>query len=153
VLYSAIFMNSKKWIKGKGYFKKILFSKRDIKGKIDTIQIVKFNPGKESPFHFHKKTREIFYILKGQAILIIESKRFRTNPGEIFICEPKEIHRVVNNTKEEFIILVFKINSSEKDIYWIKRYYESNNRNYQNEKKRQGIPSKTYSKRGNRGDN
>lgn len=106
-----------KWIKGKGgYAKKVLIDK--IPGRIQSIQINKFKPGVNVPFHYHKKTYEIFYILSGNAIIYIDKKKYKCKPGLILTCKPKQIHGVINKSKNEFSLLTFKINSRKGDLYW-----------------------------------
>ena len=106
-----------KWIRKKGYQKKILLDK--IPGKIQFIQINKFKPGVNVPAHYHKKTSEIFYILSGNAIIKIGKKTYKCKPGKILFCKPKQIHSVINKSKSEFSLLTFKINATKKDFYWV----------------------------------
>lgn len=109
--------NQSKWIKGRGYTKKILL--RNIKGKIRNIQQNRFPKGTVVSLHYHQKGSEIFYILKGKAIFIVGKKKIKTKPGMIIDCPAKTIHGVVNDAKETAEILIFKIYPHERDTYWV----------------------------------
>jgi len=108
----------KEWIKLKGYSKKILFTEEDLKSKGIALDIVKSKSGEIVQPHYHKKRKEIFYVLKGNAILWVGNDKSRRKPGDIILCEPGEMHGVINDTDEEFIWLNFKINAMKDDTYW-----------------------------------
>ncbi|NIR86256.1 cupin domain-containing protein [Candidatus Bathyarchaeota archaeon] len=112
--------NEKRWLKRKGYSKRILFTEDELKSRGLLVQIVKSEAHTEIKPHYHKKTIETYYILKGKAILFCGDKRFRARKGDAFLCEPGEVHGVINDTDEEFLLLVFKINAKENDSYWVK---------------------------------
>jgi mannose-6-phosphate isomerase-like protein (cupin superfamily) len=52
--------------------------------------------GKSSNLHYHKKTRESYFILKGVGWLEINQEEFTLTPGQICLIEPGEIHRIFN---------------------------------------------------------
>lgn len=107
------------WKKERNYVKKILLYDKDIKGKIGQILMAKFKPGSKKEPHWHKIQTEIFFVLSGGAKIIINGEEFRCYPGEIIICEPNEIHEVINDTNQDFRILVLKINPKKQDIYFL----------------------------------
>lgn len=110
----------KEWLKRKGYFKKILLTKDDLKSESDIlVQIVKNEPYTNVKPHYHKQTTEIFYILSDNGIFFINDNKNRHKPGDAILCEPRDIHGVINDGDEEFISLVFKINPVENDIHWV----------------------------------
>lgn len=110
----------KNWLERQGYSKKILFNEVELKSKGHFIQIVKNAAHTEIKPHYHKQTIEIYYVLKGKAILFCGDKRFRASQGDALLCEPGDIHGVFNDTDEEFLLLVFKINAKDDDLYWVK---------------------------------
>ncbi len=105
----------KEWLERKGYFKKILLTEGEIKSEGNLVQIVKINPHTEIKPHYHKQTIEIFYILKGNAILFFGDKKIGAKPGDVFLCEPNDMHGVINDSDADFQLLVFKINAKEDD--------------------------------------
>ena len=62
---------------------------------------------------------EIYHILKGNAVVFCGDTRVRAQPGDTLLCEPGEVHGVVNNTDEDFQFAVFKINAKDDDMYWV----------------------------------
>jgi quercetin dioxygenase-like cupin family protein len=62
--------DERKWYEREAY-SKILFTEDDLKSESNVVQSVKFPPKSKLQPHYHKKTKEIFYILK-LASLIIE---------------------------------------------------------------------------------
>ena len=107
-----------KWIKANGYFKKILLAENDLKSSGNVIQIVKAEKGTSIKPHYHKRTSEVFYILKGNGILFVGNNKERRKEGDVIFCEPGETHGVINDTGEDFVWLVFKINFTENDTFW-----------------------------------
>lgn len=116
----VILPHQRLWQKNKDYYKKVLLYGPDIKGKIGQIQEVKFKADSMTNPHYHKVQEEIFYVLSGSAKIIINDRELRTHPGELIICEPNEIHQVINDTSQDFHLLVFKINPKKEDIFWAK---------------------------------
>lgn len=101
------------------YVKNIPFDEDDLKCKGSKFQIVKFKPHTSIKPHYHKKTNEIFYILKGKGILKLNNTKFRCKPDDFFLCESNDVHEFVNDTEEEFVILIFKTNEEEGDMFWV----------------------------------
>ncbi len=109
--------DEKEWQERAGYSKKILLNEDELKSSGHLVQIVKSEAHTKIKPHYHKQTIEIFYILKGNAILYFGDNKFRTQPGDMFLCEPGEVYGVINDTNKEFSLLVFKINAQEEDRY------------------------------------
>jgi quercetin dioxygenase-like cupin family protein len=115
----AVKQDEKDWIKKEGYSKKILFTEYGLGSKGNVVQIVKIPAKSEVKAHYHKQTKEIFYILKGNGMMFFGDKQTRPKDGDVFLCEPSDVHGVVNDSDEDLIILVFKIDAKENDSYWI----------------------------------
>ncbi|MFW6110508.1 MAG: cupin domain-containing protein [Thermoproteota archaeon] len=111
----------KEWLQRKGYSKKVLLSSEEIKPEGHVVQMVKSRGHTQIAPHFHKETTEIYHILQGSATLLIGEREFQAEPRETYLCEPGEIHGVINDTNEDFLILVFKINTKENDLYWAEK--------------------------------
>lgn len=110
----------KDWLEREGYSKKALVTKDDLKSKSNIfVQIVKNEPHTNVKPHYHKQTIEIFYILSGSGIFFINNDKNRRKPGDVILCEPGDVHGVINDTDEDFLTLVFKINPTENDNYWV----------------------------------
>jgi len=101
------------------YVKNIPFSADDLNCKGTKFQIVKFKPGVHLKPHYHKEICEIFYIQSGSGVLIMNCERFRCKADDFFLCEPGDVHGFLNDTTEDFIVLIFKTNEEESDIFWV----------------------------------
>ena len=112
-------LDQKQWQNRQGYSKKILLTETDLKSKGNLVQIVKTDAHNEIKPHYHKQMTEIYHILKGNAIVFCGETRTKTQRGDTIMCEPYEVHGVVNDTDEEFLFVVFKINANDQDIYWV----------------------------------
>ncbi len=108
-----------KWQDRYTYVKNIPFNEKDLNCKGTKFQIVNFKPGVSIEPHYHKKTYEIFYVREGEGILKLNGKKFRCDRDDFFLCEPGDTHEFINDTKKDFIILIFKTNEIEdKDMFW-----------------------------------
>ncbi len=105
------------WIKRDGYKKRILAGEEEL-GRTNLVQIVKIGPGQEVKPHYHDQQTELFYILKGRALLFIAGEEFNAKTGDTYVCRPKDTHYVKNNGTEDFELIVFKTNWKEGDSYW-----------------------------------
>lgn len=100
------------------YEKGIIFNGVDLKCKGSKFQLINFKPKSNVKPHYHKKTTEIFYIKEGRGIIKLNNKEFSCKKDDVFLCEPNDMHEFINNNNEDFIILIFKTNEEEGDIYW-----------------------------------
>ena len=106
----------KDWIKGKGemnYKKRIITD--NIPASVNLIEEVLLSPGGEIPSHSHKVTFEIFYIINGRAKMKIGEREFEVNPKDMIFVEVGEEHSFVNDSNENFEMLVLKINFEKDD--------------------------------------
>ena len=55
--------------------------------------------------HYHKLAEETYYILKGEADIIIDGYSFKATPGMMVSILPGEVHDVINNTNSDFELL------------------------------------------------
>lgn len=112
-------VTEKEWLKRPGYSKKILFTEDDLQSEGNLLQIVNSEPHTEIKPHFHKQIKEIYHVLSGNAIVFCGEKRVRVYPQDTILCEPGEVHGVINDTNELFQIVVFKMGAKDDDIHWI----------------------------------
>ena len=112
-------LEEKKWLHRKGYSKKILLSEEELKSKGNIVQIVKNEAHTEIKPHYHKRMTEIYHILKGSATVFCGDFRGEANPGDTLLCEPGEIHGLVNDKNDDFMFAVFKINAHDDDLIWV----------------------------------
>jgi quercetin dioxygenase-like cupin family protein len=111
--------NKEGWLVRQGYSKKILLTEDDLKSKGNLVQIVKNEAHTEIKPHYHEEMIEIYHILRGNAVVFCGDARVSAQPGDTLLCEPGEVHGLVNDTDQDFLFVVFKINAKDDDIYWL----------------------------------
>ena len=64
-------------------------------------------PGKASLLHYHKICEETYYLLRGQARMVLDEKTFTANPGEAILVLPQQRHQIFNtgNSDLEFLAI------------------------------------------------
>ncbi len=70
------------------------------------MAIVRLKPGTSSDKHYHKKTREIYGILYGYPILIVDGKSDRLHPHNLRTIRPGQVHQIINSTINDVIFAV-----------------------------------------------
>ena len=113
-------LDEKEWLHRQGYSKKILLSEDDLKSEGNVVQVVRNEAHTEIKPHYHKQMTEIYHILTGNAVVFCGDLRVRAHPGDTLLCEPGEVHGLINDTDKEFVFAVFKINAKDDDMTWAK---------------------------------
>jgi mannose-6-phosphate isomerase-like protein (cupin superfamily) len=64
-------------------------------------------PNCSSQLHYHPEDEETYYILKGEARLIINGKEYNVCQGDAILINPPERHRIFANGNEdlEFVVV------------------------------------------------
>ncbi len=109
---------AEEWIDRGSYRKKILADQETL-GKGKLIQIVEIKPGETVKPHKHGNTEETFHIQEPAGKIEINGETIDTEKNQIIICEPGDVHKVINNTEETLRILVMKKNYEENDTEWL----------------------------------
>jgi len=73
--------------------------------KYHNIVQVLIPSGHSGGSHYHKVAEETYFILKGEADIVINGHCFKAMPGMMFSILPREIHDVINNTDNDFELL------------------------------------------------
>lgn len=60
--------------------------------------ILILNPGNSLGAHYHNKVEETFYLLEGEAQLIVEGCEHTVREGDAFRLEPGERHNLLNKS-------------------------------------------------------
>ena len=72
------------------------------------VQVV-LRPGSSGGAHYHKIAEETYYILKGEADIVIDGFSFKATPGTMVSILPGEVHDVINNTDSDFELLAISV--------------------------------------------
>jgi len=75
------------------------------KTKYHNIVQVLMPAGHSGGSHYHKLAEETYYILKGEADIVIDGYSFKATSGMMVSILPGEIHDVINNTDSDFELL------------------------------------------------
>ncbi len=62
-------------------------------------------PGAETEAHFHPQTEEIYYVLRGQGLMILGEERKTVGPGDGILISPGTLHRIRNVGREPLVFL------------------------------------------------
>jgi mannose-6-phosphate isomerase-like protein (cupin superfamily) len=101
------------------YLRSIVFEEKSLRQKGAVFEIVKFPPNTKNQKHLHHSTTEIFYIQNGKGIIVIDNKKNRVQEDDILLITPKRSHQVINNSKNDLVILIIKTNDSKNDLEFI----------------------------------
>lgn len=73
-----------------------LINRRTSDPKNVSFALVQLEPGAESQAHHHLETEEIYFILEGQGVVIVDSVELKIQPGHAVLLPIKSIHRIKN---------------------------------------------------------
>ena len=57
---------------------------------------MELTPGEETNLHSHYETEELFYLVSGSALLIIEENEIPVSIGEVILIPPRHRHKIAN---------------------------------------------------------
>lgn len=72
-------------------------------------------PGKSTAEHYHLKTEEIYYILRGQGKIFVEDEERMVKPGDGVVILPGKRHKICNIGNEDLVFLCCCAPSYEDD--------------------------------------
>ena len=55
---------------------------------------VEVDAGKESPFHYHQRTEELYFITVGQGLMTLGEREVVVRPGDTVVIPPGERHKI-----------------------------------------------------------
>jgi mannose-6-phosphate isomerase-like protein (cupin superfamily) len=70
-----------------------------------TVSIAQYPPGARSPSHLHKKTTEIYFILKGTLTATIQGVQYKVREGHLLYIPPGYKHSAKNRGIKECCFL------------------------------------------------
>jgi mannose-6-phosphate isomerase-like protein (cupin superfamily) len=85
--------------------------------KRDDLSVIqeRVPPGKFEVKHLHRKARQFFYILSGEATMIIGDERLALKASEGIEIPPNAIHQFRNDSNEDVVFLVVSSPQSHGD--------------------------------------
>ena len=64
-------------------------------------------PDKQVPYHYHKNRESVIIAISGEAVEIVEGRKYPFPAGTIFHIAPGEKHMTVNSSDQDFRYLEF----------------------------------------------
>lgn len=103
-----------------GYSKKILVDGEKIGLTGLRVQEVKNPANSKVDKHHHLKQTEIFYFLNTVGNFFVNDELIDLKAGDVLIVEPGDSHYTINNSREDFLYLCFKVGYEGGDMVWEK---------------------------------
>ncbi len=63
--------------------------------------------GGEVPYHFHEKRESLLFLVKGEAVEIVEGEEHPVKAGDVLYIPAGEKHQIVNRSDEDLRYLEF----------------------------------------------
>jgi mannose-6-phosphate isomerase-like protein (cupin superfamily) len=80
-----------------------------LRGPRTDFGVVRLRPGDDASNHYHAQIEETFVVLEGSATLWINcTESYTVGVGDVYRCEPGEMHYFVNETDSTFRALFVK---------------------------------------------
>ena len=80
-----------------------------------SVKHEKMPAGTAEQLHFHERAEQVFYILKGEAMLQINNEKFQVRSGESISILPGSKHFISNESEDEIEFLVISSPSTYND--------------------------------------
>jgi quercetin dioxygenase-like cupin family protein len=84
--------------------KRVLFKHGEIPSVTQYSQ-ASFLPGQIAPAHAHADMYEVFLCLSGTGSIVIDGDTYELTPGHFYLCEPGEMHEIVNDGQDVLELL------------------------------------------------
>lgn len=91
------------------YSKRIIFKPEDFTQPGHLLQVVTVPPRTNMRVHWHNKQTEVYYIIEGEGLIILDGKKYEAKVNDAFIVRPGVKHKVWNKSGKLFKQVVFKI--------------------------------------------
>jgi len=112
-------LDESNWTISQGYWKNILLTGDDLECEGALVQVVIIPPDSELHRHYHKTSREFYYVLDGESAMTVNDTEHMLRAGDMLMMEPWDVHSFRNNTERELRLLVCKTNASKNDTFWL----------------------------------
>ncbi len=83
--------------------------KTDFQSPVNFVHRLILPAGSSIGMHQHLDTEEFYYIERGSVVMVTEKERIPMGNHSIFLIKPDSSHEIVNESKEDAIIIVMEI--------------------------------------------
>jgi mannose-6-phosphate isomerase-like protein (cupin superfamily) len=72
--------------------------------------VIRLKPGEymAEKAHGHNIIDETFFFMEGDGVMIIDEKEYPAPEGTVFLCEPKEMHNIKNDSDTPIKVVFIK---------------------------------------------
>eukprot|EP01112_Ceratiomyxa_fruticulosa_P013854 TRINITY_DN3923_c0_g1_i1.p1 TRINITY_DN3923_c0_g1~~TRINITY_DN3923_c0_g1_i1.p1 ORF type:complete len:113 (+),score=21.81 TRINITY_DN3923_c0_g1_i1:121-459(+) len=63
--------------------------------------------GKEASKHKHTDMSEVFFVLKGRGLMVVDEREIELKEGMCVAVEPEEFHEIRNNVPDQDLVLLY----------------------------------------------
>ena len=88
--------------------KKTLLSNGEL-GPITNLEQAVFPPGEVAGEHAHADMGEVFMIVSGEGVIMINSEEYPLAAGDCVVVEPNERHEIRNTGMDEMVVTYFGV--------------------------------------------
>jgi mannose-6-phosphate isomerase-like protein (cupin superfamily) len=81
-------------------FMKLLIDGDTFPGTPFSIALIRYPSGAGGPFHSHRETTEVYFVLEGELMATVGGKEYQVKRGELIYIPPSAEHRAENRGKE-----------------------------------------------------
>jgi len=85
------------------------------------VTVVEYPPGAKCPQHLHEEAVEIYYVLRGEIVTIMEGNSYRVRNNNLMYIPAKKIHQTQNSRNEPCIFIAIHSPPEVKELAKIKR--------------------------------
>ncbi len=84
-----------------GRISRNFFKARDLdEGLFNSCDHVTYLTGGEAPAHVHEDTEEVFYVIRGTGVIILNGKEIPVKAGSVVTVPPGAVHAVRNTGQD-----------------------------------------------------
>jgi quercetin dioxygenase-like cupin family protein len=99
---------------GKGVGKNArVFDASDFDTPLRFINYVELEPGATIGVHRHGANEEVYVVLAGNGVMIVNEERRAVKTGDIIVNKPGWEHGIENTSSERLAILVFEVDKGD----------------------------------------
>ncbi|TLS66270.1 cupin domain-containing protein [Mariprofundus erugo] len=89
-----------------GIVRKVLLGEHELPGSVRLSHAL-LAPGQSVAEHSHDDLFEVFYVLGGQGVLMVNGKSLAIAAGSCFVVEPGELHALGNDGSGDLTLIYF----------------------------------------------
>lgn len=86
-----------------------LYKRGEFETNLKFINYEVMPPGTSIGIHKHGNDEEVYVILEGSGLMVVDGEERQVNAGDVIVNKPFGSHGLINNTKEDLKVFVFEV--------------------------------------------